>query len=115
MLAGAGFGDDPLLAHAAGEQDLPHDVVDLVRAGVVQLVALEIDLRSPEMFGEPFRKVERRRPADVMLEEGIELGLERGIGLRVGVGLLQLEDERHERLRHEPAAEQAEAAVLVGA
>ena len=44
VLAGAGLGDDPLLAHAAGEQDLAEHVVHLVRAGVVQLVALEVDL-----------------------------------------------------------------------
>jgi hypothetical protein len=30
MLAGAGLGDDPLLAHAAGEQDLAQNVVHLV-------------------------------------------------------------------------------------
>jgi hypothetical protein len=41
MLAGAGFGDDAGLAHALGEQDLADAVVDLVRAGVVQLFALE--------------------------------------------------------------------------
>ena len=44
VLAGAGLGDDAGLAHAAGQQDLAHAVVDLVRAGVVQLVALEVDL-----------------------------------------------------------------------
>ena len=46
MLAGAGLGDDARLAHAAGEQDLAEHVVDLVRAGVVQLLALEIDFRA---------------------------------------------------------------------
>ena len=44
VLAGAGLGDDAGLAHAAGEQDLAEAVVDLVRAGVVELVALEVDL-----------------------------------------------------------------------
>jgi hypothetical protein len=46
VLARAGFGDDPRLAHALREQDLADAVVDLVRAGVVQLVALEVDLRA---------------------------------------------------------------------
>ena len=45
VLARAGFGDDALLAHAPREQNLAEHVVDLVRAGVVELVALEIDLR----------------------------------------------------------------------
>ena len=45
MLTGAGFGDDARLAHAPREQDLAEHIVDLVRAGVVQLFALEIDFR----------------------------------------------------------------------
>ena len=44
VLAGAGLGDDARLAHAARQQDLAEHVVDLVRAGVVELVALEVDL-----------------------------------------------------------------------
>ena len=44
VLAGAGLGDDARLAHALGEQDLAEAVVDLVAAGVVELVALEVDL-----------------------------------------------------------------------
>ena len=44
MLAGAGLGDDPLLAHPARQHHLAEHVVDLVRAGVVELVALEVDL-----------------------------------------------------------------------
>ena len=35
VLAGAGLGDDPGLAHASGQQDLAHAIVDLVGAGVV--------------------------------------------------------------------------------
>ena len=46
MLTGTGFGDDAGLAHAQGEQDLADAIVDLVRAGMVELVALEPDLRA---------------------------------------------------------------------
>ena len=48
VLAGAGLGDDALLAHALGEQRLADGVVDLVRAGVIEVFALEIDLRAAE-------------------------------------------------------------------
>ena len=41
VLPGAGLGDDAPLAHALGEQRLPQRVVDLVRAGVRQVFALE--------------------------------------------------------------------------
>ncbi len=69
MLAGAGFGDDALLAHAPGEQDLAHDIVDLVRAGVIELVALEIDFRAAQMFGQALGEIERARPADIVLKK----------------------------------------------
>ena len=79
MLAGAGLGDDAPLAHAPGQQDLAHAVVDLVRAGVVELVALEIDLGAAEMRGQPLGEIERARPADIMLQIVVELRLEGGI------------------------------------
>ena len=56
VLAGAGFGDDAGLAHAAGQQDLAHAVVGLVAAGVVQLIALEVDLRAIELFCQALRE-----------------------------------------------------------
>ena len=83
MLAGAGLGDDPGLAHAPGEQDLAEAVVDLVRAGVVQLLALEIDLGAAprsrgdlEDGGQPLGEIERARAADIVRVECVELGLE---------------------------------------
>ena len=41
VLSGAGFGDHPALSHPLGQQSLPERVVDLVRAGVRQVLALE--------------------------------------------------------------------------
>ena len=43
VLAGAGLGDDARLAHAARQQHLADAVVDLVRAGVAEVLALEVD------------------------------------------------------------------------
>ena len=57
VLARAGFGDDAGLAHAPGEEDLAHRVIELVRAGVVQILALEINFRAAEFLGEPFGKI----------------------------------------------------------
>jgi hypothetical protein len=50
VLAGAGFGNDALFAHAPGEHGLADAVVDLVRTGVVQVFALQIDLRTAKQF-----------------------------------------------------------------
>ena len=115
MLAGAGLGDDAPLAHLAGEQDLAHAVVDLVRAGVVELVALEIELGAAEMSGQPLGEVERARPAGIMLQVVVELALEGGIAPRRVIGALDLEDQRHQRLGDEAPAEPAEMAAVVGA
>ncbi len=115
VLAGAGFGDDPGLAHAAGQQDLAEHVVDLVRARVVQLVALEVDLGAAELLGQARREIERARPADIVLPEVVHLGPEGRVLLGPGVFRLELEDQRHQRLGDEAAAELAEPAALVGA
>jgi hypothetical protein len=114
MLAGAGLGDDPGLAHALGQQDLAEAIVDLVRTGVVELVALEVDLRAAEMLGQPLGEIQRRRPAGVVRVEMIEFRPEGRIGLRLGPFLFQLEDQRHQRFGDEAAAENAEHALLVG-
>ncbi len=113
MLAGAGLGDDPRLAHAPGEQDLAEAIVDLVAAGVVELVALEIDLGAAEMLGQPLGEIERARPSGIMSIEIVDLGLERRVLLRRLIGLVQLQDQRHQRLGDEAAAEKAEEAALV--
>src|SRR6185369_4399377 len=115
VLAGAGLGDDALLAHAARDHDLAEHVVDLVRAGVVQLLALEIDFRAAEVLGQALGEIQRRRPADIVLEVAVHLGLERRIGLGVGISLFQVEDQRHQRLGNEASAENAEMAALVRA
>ena len=77
VLAGAGLGDDAGLAHAAGQQDLAHAVVGLVAAGVVQLVALEVDLRAAEVLGQPLGEPQRAGPADVMRQVVLQVGVER--------------------------------------
>ena len=50
VLPRARLGDDALLAHAPREQNLPERVVDLVRAGVREVFALEIDARAARVF-----------------------------------------------------------------
>ena len=77
VLSRARLGDDAALAHAAGQQRLPEGVVDLVRAGVRQVLALEEDARAAGLRGQPPRLVERRGPSDVVLQQRVELLEER--------------------------------------
>src|SRR6202023_2304728 len=94
VLAGPGLGNDALLAHAAREHYLPEHVVYFVRAGVIELVALEIDFRAAKRLGHALGEIERRRPADIVRQIAAHLLLECRIGLGIGIGLLELENEQ---------------------
>ena len=74
VLAGAGLGDHARLAHPPREQRLADGVVDLVRAGVVQVLALEVDLRAADLFRPAPRVVDGTRPADELRELVVEFG-----------------------------------------
>ena len=113
MLAGTGLGDDAALLHAPGNQDLAHAIVDLMGAGMVQLIALQIDLGAGEVIGQALGEEQRTGPADVMLEVIVELGLEFRVGLAGVVGLLDLEHEGHEGLGDESPAIKTETPALI--
>ena len=111
--ARAGLGDDPRLAHALGQQRLAERVVDLVRAGVVEVLALEVD-GVADLVGQPLREVQRRRAADVVVEQRVELGAVARVVAGGEPRRLELDQRGHERLRDVLAAVGAEA-VLDGA
>src|SRR5690606_4365794 len=69
MLTRARFGDDPLLAHALREQNLADGVVDLVRARVKKVFALQVNSGAAEMLGKSLGEIERRRSSDVIREQ----------------------------------------------
>src|SRR5688572_3408013 len=99
VLAGPGFGDDPLLPHPPGQEDLAHGVVDLVGPGVVQVLALEPDIR-PEQCAEARRSGQWRRTADIVAQHRAEFIAERGICLGGIEGRFEFLQRRHQRLRH---------------
>ena len=82
VLAGAGLGDDPRLLHRLREQRLAERVVDLVRAGVEQVLALEEDPRAAELAGQPLGEGERRRTADVVPQQLVERVAETSVAAR---------------------------------
>ncbi|EGE58214.1 hypothetical protein RHECNPAF_334005 [Rhizobium etli CNPAF512] len=113
VLAGASFRNDARLAHALGEQDLADAVVDLVRAGVVQLLAFEVNLRAAEFGRQPLGEIERAGAADIVRAQMLQFRLKGRIGLRLVPLVLQIEDQRHQCFGNETTAIDAEAAVFV--
>ncbi|MDR8822196.1 hypothetical protein FEQ05_05940 [Burkholderia pseudomultivorans] len=113
VLAGAGFGDHALLAHPLREQRLADHVVDLVRAGVVQVLALQVDLRAAERLAPALRVIDRRRTADEVLQLALEFGDEIGVVLVFRIRAAQFVQRVHQRLGDERAAIRAEMAAII--
>ena len=88
------------LAHAPRQQRLPDGVVDLVRAGVVQIFALQVKPRAAAVRRQPLRKIQRRRPPHVIAQDRVELRLKGWVRPRRLKGRFQLNQGRHERLTH---------------
>ncbi len=111
MLAGAGLGDDPRLAHAFGEQGLTDGVVDLVSTGVVEILALQVNLGAAQLLGQTSSVVERGRSADEVLEIAPKLRQKPGVLAGLAVELLQLIESVHEGLGNKATAVLAEVAA----
>jgi hypothetical protein len=107
VLAGAGLRDHPRLAHLLGEQRLTQHVAHLVRAGVVQVLALEQHLGA-DRGGEPLGLVEQGRRARVVAEQAGEPRLEDRVDLGRPVRRVQLVERPDQGLGHEPPAVPAE-------
>ena len=110
MLARARLRDDALLAHAAGQQPLAQRIVDLVRAGVQQVFALQIDLRAAQGFAQTLGIVKRRGPTAVVVQQAIELRMKSRVRIGCRVGVFQLQQRRHQGLGDVASAVRAEAA-----
>ena len=112
VLTGAGLGDDALLAHPLGDQCLTEYVADLVRTGVVEILALEQEACPGADLGrQPRRVVELARHAGVVAQQPGELDLERLVGHRVPVDRVQLVQRLDQRLGNEPSTEPTKVSV----
>src|SRR5712692_6606100 len=110
VLPGAGLRDEARLAHADRQQRLPDRVVEFVRAGVAQILALEVDVRAAEVGAQARRGIQRRRAADEGMAVAGKLELELGVGLGLMPDAFELVQRAHQRFRHVLAAIGAEAA-----
>jgi len=101
------------LAHAARQHGLADGVVDLVRAGVVEVFALEVNLRAALLAAHARGMVDGGRASDEMLQFVVEFGQEFRIMLVSGIGVLQLIDRVGQCLGNETAAVNAEMTCKV--
>ncbi len=88
-------------------------IVDFMRAGVVELVTLQIDFRTAHMFRQALGKVKRARAADIMCVEGGKLSVKRRIGLSFSIGFLKIEDKWHQGLGHKSTTEISKMAGFI--
>jgi hypothetical protein len=118
MLAGTGFGDDPMLAHPQGEEGLTEGVVDLVGTCVVEVFPFQPDarasIRAAIVLAETLRLIERRGAPHVGAQKVVEALSEGGISPGLGCSGLQFPQGRHEGFRHVLPAEWTKAAEGVG-
>ena len=114
MLARASLGDHARFAHAFGQQCLPHGVVHLVRAGMVEVFALQKYLRATELLRPAFGVIDRAGAADEMLEIVIQLGDKFGIVAILFISLIQLFQRAHQGFGDINAAVRAEVAGVIG-
>ncbi len=80
---------------------------------MVELVALEPDLRAAKGFCQAFGKIQRAGAADIVFEEVLEFGGKGRVGFRFLIGFFQREDVRHQGFGDIAAAEFAKAALRV--
>ena len=82
---------------------------------MIELVALEVDFRAAEMFGQPFGEIKRAWPPGIIPQQIIQFFPESPILLGVIIGLFQIEDQRHQRFGDETAAKYPKMAVYIRA
>src|SRR5205823_13043989 len=104
MLTGAGFRDDSPSAHAARQEDLPDRIIDLVRSGVAEMLALEINFCAAEFLRQALGKIEGGLPPRILMEIVLEFFSERPLTTHLRVCPLYLGERWHARFRNVPPA-----------
>ena len=74
VLPGAGLRHNPALAHAPRQQTLAQAVIDLVRAGVQQVFAFQINLCTAKLLAKASRVIQRCGTTRIICQQVIQLG-----------------------------------------
>src|SRR5918995_907544 len=112
VLARTGLGDDAFLPHPVSEQYLAQGVVDLVRPGMREVLALEPDVDPAPLAGQALGEHQRGRPADEVPRQAVPFLSELGVVPVTFVGLFELFEGVDQGLGHVAASEGAEVTLL---
>ena len=85
VLTGSCFSDDPLFTHALCQQSLSQGIINLMGAGVGQVLPFQEYPGSPRFFCKPLREVKGSGAADIVAAEAIEFFLKGSIPLYFSV------------------------------
>ena len=113
MLSSAGFGNDARLAHALGKHGLADGVVDFVCAGVVEVFALQEDLRAAHLAAHAGCVVHGGWATHKVRQFGLEFGDELRVVLVLGVSVFELVDGVRQGFTDKTTAVDAEMAFKV--
>ena len=115
VLTRPSFSNNTGFAHTARQNNLAQDVVNFMRAGVVQLVTLEVDFCTTKVFGQPFSIIQRAGTANIVGPQIVHFGPERVVGFGELILLFQLEDQRHQGFGHKAPTKIAKAPLFIRA
>ena len=111
VLACAGFSNDAGFPHPLRQQGLAHRVIDLMGAGMIQVLALQVDLGAGQLAAPPVRVIQGRRPAHESFKVTVELCQEVLILNVLLIGAGQLVQGFNQGLSDKPAPVHAEMAL----
>jgi len=114
VLASSGLGDDAVLVHAAREQRLAQAVVDLMRAGVQQIFALEVNTRTVELFRKPPSVVEGCGAAGIGVQQMVQFLLKSWVFAGGEIRVLEFFERAHQHFGDVAAAVRTEVAGAIG-
>ena len=114
VLTSTCFGNYPRLPHAFGKHGLANGVVDLVCTRMVEVFALQIDLRATHFTADACSVVDGGGTPHKVRKFALKFSHESGIVLVFGVSLFQLFNGMCEGFAHKAATELAKVAAGVG-
>ncbi len=113
MLTRTCFGDKTGLAHFLCKKRLSENVIDLVRACVIEILAFKVYLSSAKLFSELLCVVKTRGSARILIKKLCKLSVEFRVILIVVVSIFKFNNGIHKRFGNILSAVDAKSALFI--